>query len=148
MAANETTKTTSDTTTGTPNDESLQCQGQVKVGSPGLTLTLKSKYLDQGKWTINPPSILTGPGEANWLVQGRSQSALGTDGNCVYVTPDGAEIVMGFVVRRGGSPTKAIITSSATITSSGTTAGEYAIHVSPVPSDGRVITPVYTVNYK
>ena len=144
----ETSETTSGTATGTPNNESLQCKGQVKIDSPGLTLILKDQFMSWGKWTIDPPSPLTGPSAANWLAQGQSGVAQGTEGRCVYVTPDGAEIVMGFEVRYGGSPTKPQITSRATITSSGTTAGKYAIHVSPVPPGGRVITPVYTVSYK
>jgi hypothetical protein len=125
-----------------PKSENLQCHGTVAVGTAGLTLSLHSQHLEDGKWTTNPPATITGPSQGGFFAQGRESTALGADGYVKYQTPDGALITMAFKVPYSQA-------NQASIGCDGlTTCGGYVYSVTPVPGSGSVIKPVYTVNKK
>lgn len=124
-----------------PQAEFLQCKAQISVPTAGLTLTLASKSLADGKWATEPPNTVSGPSMINFMAQGKSDVAIGTEGTVVYTTPDGATITMFFAVPYIGS-------NRATITCAGSTSASYDCSVTDVPKDKAVISPVYTVKKK
>ena len=124
-----------------PNLESLQCNGQVILGSGVSTLKRVEENLRFGKWTIMPASVFTGPGDNNWKAQGRESELRGVAGHFVYQTGDDARIHIHFYVPYSGN-------NDAYIYAVGKDKDKYECAVTPVPKSGSSISPVYIINRK